>query len=106
MGELVARRATEDDDASIRTVIAAAFPGNPKARAEITAWQYWGNPFGRTQASVWEDGGRVVASFAAFAMPAVLHGREGTIGNGVDLAVDPAYRGRHLSTGLAEAVYA
>jgi GNAT superfamily N-acetyltransferase len=106
MGDAALRKATEADDASMRAVIAAAFPGNPKARAEITAWQYWDNPFGRTQAFVWEDAGRVVATFAAFAMPAVLDGREATIGNGVDLAVDPAYRGRQLSAVLAEAVYA
>jgi len=90
----------------MRAVIAASFPGNPKARAEITAWQYWDNPFGPTQAFVWEDGGLVVASFASFAMPAVLDGREATIGNGVDLAVDPAYQGRQLSAALADAVYA
>ena len=106
MGDLVLRKATEADDGSIRAVIAAAFPGNPKARAEITAWQYWDNPFGPTQAFVWEDDGRVVASFAAFAMPAVLDGRVATIGNGVDLAVDPDYRGRQLSPALADAVYA
>jgi len=106
MGDLALRQATEADDGAIRAVIAAAFPGNPKASAGITAWQYWDNPFGPTQAFVWEDDGRVVASFAAFAMPAVLDGREATIGNGVDLAVDPTYRGRQLSAGLADAVYA
>ena len=39
-------------------------------------------------------------------MPAVLDGRDATIGNGVDLAVDPAYQGRQLSAALAQAVYA
>jgi predicted N-acetyltransferase YhbS len=106
MSDLVLREATDADDAGMRAVIAASFPANTKQRAEITAWQYWDNPFGRTQAFVWEDDGRVVASFAGFPMPAVIDGRSATIGNGVDLAVDPAYQGRQLSAALAKALYA
>lgn len=90
----------------MRAVIAAAFPDNPKQRGEITAWQYWDNPFGRTCAQVWEDDGRIVATYAAFPMPAVLGGWRVVAGNGVDAAVDPAYQGRRLFEPLARALYA
>jgi hypothetical protein len=106
MGEPVLREATQADDAGIRAVIAAAFPDNPKRRAEITAWQYWGNPFGPTCAWVWEDDGRIVATYTAFPMPAVLDGRPALAGNGVDAAVDPEYQGRRLFEPLARALYA
>ncbi len=100
------REASPADDAGMRAVIAAAFPDNPKARPEITAWQYWGNPFGPTCAWVWEDEGRIVATYTAYPMPAVLDGRPGLVGNGVDAAVDPAYQGRRLFEPLARALYA
>ena len=103
---MILREATEADDAGMRGVIAAAFPDNPKRRAEITAWQYWGNPFGRTCAWVWDDDGRIVATYTAYPMPAVLGGRPALAGNGVDAAVDPAYQGRRLFEPLARALYA
>lgn len=105
MGEPVLREATAADDAGMRAVIAAAFPDNPKRREEITAWQYWANPFGKTVAWVWEDEGRVVATYTAYPMPALLDGRSGLVGNGVDAAVDPAYQGRRLFEPLARALY-
>jgi GNAT superfamily N-acetyltransferase len=99
------RAATEADDAAIRAVIGAAFPDNPKQRAEITAWQYWGNPFGRTCVWVWDDDGRVVATYANFPMPALLGGERHLAGNGVDAAVDPGYQGQGLFQPLARALY-
>jgi len=106
MAEPILRAATRADDAGMRAVIAAAFPDNPKQRAEITAWQYWGNPFGPTTAWVWEDDGRIIATYTAYPMPAVLDGRPALAGNGVDAAVDPAYQGRRLFEPLARALYA
>lgn len=105
MADLLLRRATPADDAQMREVIAAAFPDNPKRRQEITAWQYWGNPFGETVAWVWEDDGRVVATYTAYSMPAVLDGRPGLVANGVDAAVAPDYQGRKLFEPLARALY-
>ncbi|MHB8466506.1 MAG: GNAT family N-acetyltransferase [Acidimicrobiales bacterium] len=100
------RAATEDDDEAIRGVIAAAFPDNPKRRADITAWQYWSNPFGSTCVWVWDDDGAVAATYANFPMPAVFAGEPRLAGNGVDAAVDPAYQGRGLFEPLARALYA
>jgi GNAT superfamily N-acetyltransferase len=100
------RAATRADDAGMRAVIAAAFPDNPKQRAEVTAWQYWDNPFGASAAWVYEDDGRIVATYTAFPMPAVLDGTPALAGNGVDAAVDPAYQGRKLFAPLARALYA
>jgi hypothetical protein len=105
-GDLVLREAGPEDDAGMRAVIAAAFPDNPKRREEITAWQYWANPFGRSCAWVWEDQGRIVATYTAYPMPAVLDGRRALVGNGVDAAVDPSYQGRRLFEPLARALYA
>lgn len=106
MGELRLREASEADDAGMRAVIAAAFPDNPKRRPEITAWQYWTNPFGPTCARVWDDDGRIVATYTAYPVPAVLGGRPALAGNGVDAAVDPGYQGRRLFAPLARALYA
>jgi len=106
MSEPVLRAATRGDDEGMRAVIAAAFPENPKQRAEVTAWQYWDNPFGPTVAWVWEDDGRIVATYTAFPMPAVLDGTPALAGNGVDAAVDPAYQGKRLFAPLAKALYA
>jgi hypothetical protein len=103
---MILREATEADDAGMRAVIEAAFPDNPKRRAEITAWQYWGNPFGPSCARVWDDDGRIVATYTAYPMPAVLGGQPALAGNGVDAAVDPGYQGRGLFEPLARALYA
>src|SRR5262249_40750898 len=102
------RPATQADDAGMRAVIAAAFPDNPKQRADITAWQYWSNPFAPSCAWVWEDDeadDRIVATYTTFAMPCVLAGRAAIGGNGVDAAMDPEYQGRKLFEPLARALY-
>jgi GNAT superfamily N-acetyltransferase len=103
---LVLRAAGPDEDAALRAVIAASFPDNPKTRAEITRWQYWDNPFGPTRVWVWDDGGQVVAQYAAYPVPVVLEGRRTIAGIGVDAAVAPTHQGRGLFTPLSKALYA
>ncbi|MGI8535966.1 MAG: GNAT family N-acetyltransferase [Mycobacteriales bacterium] len=103
---LVLRRAGPDEDEGVRAVIAAAFPDNPKSRAEITRWQYWDNPFGPTRVWVWDDAGTVVATYAAYPVPVVVMGRRGIAGVGVDAAVAPTHQGRGLFTPLSKALYA
>lgn len=103
---LVLRAAGPDEDEGVRSVIAAAFPDNPKSRAEITRWQYWDNPFGSTRVWVWDDAGQIVATYAAYPVPVVLAGRRTLAGIGVDAAVAPTHQGRRLFTPLSEALYA
>ncbi|MGH9063888.1 MAG: GNAT family N-acetyltransferase, partial [Acidimicrobiales bacterium] len=105
MGELVLRAAGPDEDDSIRAVIAESFPDNPKARPEIVKWQYWDNPFGPTRAWVWEDGGRIVAHYTGYPVPAVVAGRPAVLAVGVDAAVLPGYQGRGLFKPLSRALY-
>jgi hypothetical protein len=103
---LVLRTAGRDEDAQLRALVDRAFPGNPKARAEITAWQWWGNPFGDSLVWVWDDGGRIVGQYVAFFAPALLGGRPARLTLGVDAAIDPDHQGRRLFSPLAEALYA
>ena len=103
---LVLRVVGQDEDAGLRAVIAKAFPDNPKARAEITRWQYWDNPFGSTRAWVWDDGGQIVATYIGYPVPVLLDGRPGTAAIGVDAAVLPSHQGRGLFTPLSRALYA
>jgi hypothetical protein len=102
---LTLRRAGRDDDPALRRLNEASFPANPKARADITEWQYWANPFGDTVALVWDDAGQIVAQYVAYCVPGVLDGRPATLTIGVDAAVDPAYQGRRLFTPLSVALY-
>lgn len=101
----VLRAAGPDDDDAIRECIAAAFPHNPKAAADIYDWQYRANPFGETISWVWDDGDRIAAHYGAFAMPALLDGRPGLVANAVDAAVHPDHQGRGLFSPLARALY-
>lgn len=100
------RAATYEDDASMRALNAVAFDANPKARHDITRWQWWENPFGPTLAWVWEDDGAVVAQYVAYCLPGRVQGRPVTFSLGVDAAVAPSHQGRRLFTPLAEALYA
>ncbi len=102
---LVLRRADVRDDVALRRLNAAAFPDNPKTRADIVRWQWWDNPFGETLVWVWDDGGEVIAQYIAYCMPGVIGGRSCTLSNGVDAAVDPGYQGRRLFTPLSRALY-
>lgn len=95
------RRASRSDDAAIRALLARAFPANPKAHAEFTAWQYWDNPFGETRSWVWGIGDRVVSHWATVAVPVMLDGRAVIGAKGVDIATDPDWRGRGLFPALA-----
>lgn len=104
--ELVLRRAGRDEDAALRALNAAAFDHNPKARAEITAWQWWDNPFGAPLVWVWADEGVPVAQYIGYCVPGVLRGRPQTFTIGVDAAVAPTHQGRRLFTPLSEALYA
>jgi predicted N-acetyltransferase YhbS len=105
MTELVLRRASVEDDAQMRELNETAFAANPKARADVTRWQWWTNPFGETLAWVWEDDGAIVAQYVAYCVPGRLRGAAQTFVIGVDAAVDPAYRGRQLFTPLSRALY-
>jgi predicted N-acetyltransferase YhbS len=102
---LVLRRADASEDAAIRRLNDAAFPDNPKTRADIVRWQWWDNPFGETLVWVWEDDGEVIAQYVAFCMPGLIGGRPCTLTNGVDAAVDPRYQGRGLFKPLSRALY-
>jgi predicted N-acetyltransferase YhbS len=103
---LVLREAGPADDAGLRRLNELAFPNNPKARADLTRWQYWENPFGPTVALVWDDGGEVVAQYVACCVPGRLGGRDATLTIGIDAAVHPDHQGRRLFTPLSEALYA
>lgn len=105
MSEPVLRASGRDEDAGIREVIAQAFPDNPKSRADVVAWQYWENPFGSTRTWVWEEGGRIVAHYTGYPVPAVLGGRPAVMAVGVDAAVAPGYQGRGLFKPLSRALY-
>lgn|GEM_PF-2300680 len=107
-GALELRSVGEEADPALRALVASAFPNNPKARAEITAWQWWKNPFGPTLAWVWvdeADSDRIVAQYLAYCVPGVLDGRPCTLSLGVDAAVAPDHRGLGLFTPLSRALY-
>ena len=104
--DLVLRAAGRDEDAALRAVVAGAFPDNPKARAEITRWQWWDNPFGSTRAWVWDDAGTVVACYVGYPLPVVIGGLPGVAALGVDAAILPSHQGRRLFTRLSRALYA
>ncbi len=98
--DVTLRRADPGDDVAIRALLAGAFDANPKARADFTRWQYWDNPFGRVRSWVAEDGGEVVAHWAAVPVPLVLGGRRVVGAKGVDIATAESHRGRGLFTAL------
>lgn len=100
------RAAGPDDDEALRTLNESAFASNPKARPEVTRWQWWENPFGPTLAWVWEDDGRIVAQYVAYSVPGRLDGNDATLTIGVDAAIAPTHQGRRLFTPLSEALYA
>jgi GNAT superfamily N-acetyltransferase len=100
----VVREARAEEDSELRAVLASCFPSNPKARAEVTAWQYWENPFGPTRVRVCEDRGRLVGTYAAFRVPGAVDGRPSPLAIGVDAAVLPGYRGRGLFARMARAL--
>lgn len=103
---LTLRPADETDDVALRRMNELAFPDNPKARADLTRWQYWTNPFGETVAFVVEDGADVVGQYAAYCMPARFGDRSGRVAIGVDIGVLPSHRGRGIGPVLTDAVFA
>ena len=105
VAQLRLRQSEPSDGDAIRSVLAASFPDNAKARADLLAWQYWDNPFGAARSWLAEDGGRVVAHYAGIALPGVLDGRPATLAMGVDAATVPSHRGLGLFEQLARAVY-
>lgn len=105
MSEPVLRLAGRGEDEAIRSVLGEAFPDNPKARPEMTAWQYWDNPFGESRTWVYEDEGRVVAVYTGVPVPVMLGGRRGCAALGIDAAVAPSHQGRRLFTPLSRALY-
>ncbi|MGH9128467.1 MAG: GNAT family N-acetyltransferase [Acidimicrobiales bacterium] len=105
MSEGIFREAGRDEDGAIRSVLAEAFPDNPKARPEMTAWQYWDNPFGESRTWVYEDEGRVVAVYTGVPVPVLLGGRPGLAALGIDAAVAPSHQGRRLFSPLSRALY-
>lgn len=105
VSELILRHAGRDEDGAIRAVLADAFPDNPKARPEMTAWQYWDNPFGESRTWVYEDDGRVVAVYTGVPVPVMLGGHRRMAALGIDAAVAPSHQGRRLFTPLSRALY-
>jgi predicted N-acetyltransferase YhbS len=105
MPDPVLRRATRQDTPGICALLRRAFPDNAKARPEILDWQYWDNPFGQPTVLVWDDAGRIAGHYAVVTYPAVLDGRPGRLGIGIDAAVDPDYQGRQLFGPLARELY-
>jgi predicted N-acetyltransferase YhbS len=101
----VLRRAARQDTPGICALLRRAFPDNAKGRPEILDWQYWNNPFGPPTVLVWEDAGRIVGHYAVVTYPAVIAGRAGQLGIGIDAAVDPDYQGRQLFGPLARELY-
>ncbi|MGH8921993.1 MAG: GNAT family N-acetyltransferase, partial [Actinomycetes bacterium] len=101
----VLRTAGCDEDAAIRRVLAEAFSDNPKARAEMTRWQYWENPFGESVTWVQEDAGEVVAVYTGIPVPVVLGQRRDLAALAIDVGVAPSHQGRRLYTPLARALY-
>jgi hypothetical protein len=99
------RAAGPEDEQSIRSLLDRSFPGNPKARAQIMAWQYWDNPFGPPRSWVADRDGEVVAHYAGICLPGLLGGVPAVLAMGVDAATDTASRGLGLFEQLARAVY-
>lgn len=105
MPDPVLRRATRQDTPGICALLRRAFPDNAKARPDILDWQYWDNPFGPPTVLVWDDTGRIAGHYAVVTYPALLGGRPGRLGIGIDAAVDPDYQGRQLFGPLARELY-
>jgi hypothetical protein len=105
VSDAVLREATRDDDEGIRACLAESFPDNPKARADVLAWQYWDNPFGETASWVWDDGGEIVGHYANYPAPCLLDGRPSLAGLAVDAAMSPKLQGKRMFRPLAEALY-
>lgn len=105
MSEPVLRLAGSDEDVAIRRVLVDAFPDNPKARPEMTAWQYWNNPFGESRTWVYEDDGEVVAVYTGIPVRVTLGGRPALAALGIDAAVARSHQGRRLFTPLSRALY-
>jgi len=99
------RRAGPEDTEAICALLTAVFPDNPKADPALLAWQYWDNPYGETASWVAEDGGEIVAHYAAFPIPGVLDGQPATLAMGADAATAESARGRGMFTKLARAAW-
>ena len=101
----ILRQAGPADSDQIRAVLAASFPGNPKADPAVMDWQYWSNPFGPACSWVAEAEGQVVAHYAGIRYPGWTNGAPISLALGVDAATLPAFRGLGLFEQLARAVY-
>lgn len=99
------RLARPDEDDVVRGVLAAAFPDNPKARADVLRWQYRQCPYGEARTWVVEDEGEVIAVYTGVPVAVVVEGRPATAALGIDAAVLPAHQGRRLFTPLSRALY-
>ena len=99
------RAAGPSDADSIRALLDRSFPGNPKVRTEVMAWQYWDNPFGPPRSWVADRDGEVVAHYAGICLPGVIRGDPTALAMGVDAATDTGSRGLGLFEQLARAVY-
>lgn len=105
MADLVLRRGVRADTEGICALLRRSFDGNPKSRPEVLDWQYWDNPFGAPTVWLWEDQGRPVGHYAVVPYAGKLDGRPGTIGIGIDAAIDPDYQGRQLFGPLTSTLY-
>lgn len=104
--ELVLRRAAAEDAPEIRALLAATFPANPKAHADVMAWQYWHNPFGPPISMVWEAGGRIVCHWAVVRVPLRIAGRDVAGAKTADAATAADWRGRGLFAQLGRRLFA
>jgi len=106
MNEVQYRQATPADDGGIRSLLGRSYPDNVKAAAPFTRWQYWANPFGPTVAAIGVADGRIVAHWAAVRVPLRVDGALVAGAKGVDIATDPAWRGRGLFAGVGQQLMA
>lgn len=104
MSELRVRRATPDDAAATAALLARSYDRNPKADQAVLRWQYWDNPFGPARSWVAEADGALVGHWAAVPVPVHVDGRAVAGAKGVDIATDPAHRGRGVFTAVARAL--
>ncbi len=105
MTDPILRRANESDIAGIVRCLEAAFPHNPKADEEVLRWQYWASPYGPPVSMVWDLDGEILGHYTNIRYGALLDGKPGTIGLGVDAALDPRLQGRGLFGPMARGLY-
>lgn len=103
--DLTFRLADRTDDAAIAALIKASFPDNPKQEAQVLAWQY-SPPLGPALQVVAEDGGQIVAHWAALPLDGILDGRPSVLGRSADGVVLTSHRGQGLWIRLAKELYA